>query len=121
MAVRQDEQREERIINEIIVDASGPEEQAMGWYYYLDDTLGFSFKAQCIQERSISPLRMGEVVTVTGMAPADECENEMFVMVHWNDRSLAVPLSQLTGVDVDAETEEAMADWSYWVDPGYTF
>ena len=33
-----DEAREERIHMEIIVDAYGPEEQAMGWYNYLDDT-----------------------------------------------------------------------------------
>jgi hypothetical protein len=34
-----DEEREERINMEIIVDAYGPEEQAIGWYNYLDDTL----------------------------------------------------------------------------------
>jgi hypothetical protein len=28
-----DAAREERIIMEIVVDANGPEEQAMGWYY----------------------------------------------------------------------------------------
>jgi len=32
-------ERENRISEEIIVDANGPEEQAMGWYYYLQDTL----------------------------------------------------------------------------------
>jgi hypothetical protein len=31
-----DDDREQRIDNEIIVDAYGPEEQAMGWYYYCD-------------------------------------------------------------------------------------
>ncbi len=36
-----DEEREERINMEIIVDAYGPEEQAMGWYNYLSDTLQF--------------------------------------------------------------------------------
>jgi len=34
-------QREHRITDEIIVDAYGPEEQAMGWYCYLDGKLGF--------------------------------------------------------------------------------
>ena len=33
-----DEEREQRIMMEIIADANGPEEQAMGWYYYLDGT-----------------------------------------------------------------------------------
>ena len=30
-----DEEREVRINMEIVVDANGPEEQAMGWYNYL--------------------------------------------------------------------------------------
>lgn len=33
------EEREERIMMDIIVDAYGPEEQAMGCYYYLEDTI----------------------------------------------------------------------------------
>ena len=34
--VERDEKRESRIENEAIVDAYGGEEQALGWYYYLD-------------------------------------------------------------------------------------
>jgi Calcium binding len=61
-----DEEREDRII-EIIVDANGPEEQAMGWYYYLQDQLQFPFKATCIDKRSISPLRVNDEVEVLDM------------------------------------------------------
>jgi len=46
---------EDRIAMEIVVDAYGPEEQAMGWYYYLEEKLSFPFKAKCIEERAISP------------------------------------------------------------------
>jgi hypothetical protein len=35
--------REERIHNEVIVDAYGPEEQALGWYYYLENKIQFPF------------------------------------------------------------------------------
>src|SRR5829696_3816903 len=52
-----DEEREQRITMEIVVDAYTPEEQAMGWYYSLEDRLHFPFVARCIAERSISPLR----------------------------------------------------------------
>jgi hypothetical protein len=68
-----DEAREERIDNEAVVDAYGPEEQAMGWYYYLEDRLLFPFRAKCIAERIISPLRTGDTLEVVGMAPEDEC------------------------------------------------
>ena len=43
---KRDPVRERRIVDEIIVDAYGPEEQAMGWYYYLDDQLNFPFTPQ---------------------------------------------------------------------------
>lgn len=116
--------REQRIHEEIIVDAYGPEEQAMGWYYYLEHVLGFPFPARCRTARAISPLTPGERVTVTGMAPEEECEREMFVQVRWQDRSLAVPLAQLDvrgSRAVDSETREAIADWHYWLDQGYVF
>ncbi len=43
---KKDPVREERIENQIIVDAYGPEEQALGWYYYLEDQLPFPFQAR---------------------------------------------------------------------------
>jgi Calcium binding len=39
--VARDEGREERIIMEAVVDAYGPDEQAMGWYSYLEGKLTF--------------------------------------------------------------------------------
>ena len=48
-----DEEREERIHMEIIVDAYGPEEQAMGWYYYLADNMQFPFSDRCVARRTI--------------------------------------------------------------------
>jgi hypothetical protein len=117
--LQQDEEREERITMEIIVDAYGPEEQALGWYYYLESNLNFPFLAKCIAERPISPLQVGDEVEVVGMAPEDECEHEMFVMIRWERRGLAVPLAQLAGIAVDAETLQALEDWSYWIGRGY--
>jgi hypothetical protein len=117
--IERDEQREERIHMEAVVDAYDAEEQAMGWYYYLEDKIRFPFQARCIRERTISPLRVDEVVEVQGMANEGDCMAEMFVMIAWSDRTFGVPLMQLEGVDVDTETEEAIADWHYWVGRGY--
>ena len=41
---------------EIVVDAYGPEERAIGWYCYLENTLDFPFTAQCTGAWAISPL-----------------------------------------------------------------
>jgi hypothetical protein len=114
-----DDEREERISMEIIVDAYDPEEQAMGWYYYLDDNLQFPFKARCIAHRSTSPLEPGDEIEVVEMAPEEECEHEMFVQIRWQSRLLAVPLSQLEGLQVDEQTQQAIEDWHYWVNQGY--
>ena len=119
---KRDEAREARIRDEIVVDAYSPEEQAMGWYCYLEDCLAFPFTAHCTAERSISPLRVGDEVDVLRMAPEDECAHEMFVMMRWEKKGLAVPLAQLKPAsDAGEETRESVADWHYWVRQGYEF
>jgi len=119
---REDPKRERRIQMEIVVDAYGPEERAMGWYYYLEEKLRFPFRAQCIAERKISPLRKGDEVEVVRMAPEEECEHEMFVEIRREKGTLAVPLSQLKPIAAtDKDTKEAVEDWHYWVNQGHEF
>ena len=101
--------REDRIENEAIVDAS-PEEQAMGWYYYLENKIGFPFAAKCIATKAVSPLRKGETVQAIRMAPEDNCAHDMFALVRWQGRKMTVPLSQLVAIDPDESTAEAIGD-----------
>jgi hypothetical protein len=55
------------------------------------------------------------------MAPEDACSADMLVLIRWQGRTMAVPLSQLVAVDPDDSTAEAIADWHYWVAQGYCF
>jgi Calcium binding len=120
--MEKDPDREERITMEIIVDCYDAGEQAMGWCYYLEETMKFPFPALCVEKRSISPIKAGQAVQVIGMADAEECEKEMFVKIIWNDGDiLAIPLSQLQAPEADTKTKEALEDWHYWVDQGYDF
>ena len=89
---KRDKSREERIAMEIVVDAYGEGERALGWYYYLDERLAFPFKAKCVARREISPLKRGEEVDVVGMPSEDECEREMFVTVQWGETDRGVAL-----------------------------
>jgi|SRR5579864_9500718 len=114
-----DDEREERIDMEIIADAYGPDEQAIGWYNYLTDNIQFPFKARCIATRTTSPLEPGDEVKVVEMASAEDCEHDMLVFIRWKSRKFAVPLGQLEGVQVDEETEQAIGDWHYWADQGH--
>ena len=113
--------RERRIEQEIVVDAYGPEERAIGWHCYLDDKLRFPFKAKCVAVREISPLKKGEEAEVLGMAPSDDCMREMFVIVGFAGRKLGVPLVQLDPIKPDPATREAVEDWRYWIAMGYEF
>jgi hypothetical protein len=45
----------------------------------------------------------------------------MLVLITWHGRNVAVPLSQLTPLDTDESTAEAIGDWHYWVAQGYLF
>ena len=117
----EEEDREERITMEIVVDAYDSMEQAMGWCCYLDATLTFPFIARCRSRRPISPLREGDEVEVVAMAPEEECEHEMFVMIRWQEDGLGVPLSQLAVVHADDKTLQAVEDWHYWVERHYQF
>jgi len=113
--------REERILFEIVVDAYDETERAMGWYYYLQDTLKVPFTAQCKTRRSTSPLKVGEIVQVIGMAEEDECMSEIFVLVAYEESELAVPLAQLECQSDDEQTCQAVADWHYWLARGYEY
>ncbi len=120
--LKQDPERDERIMMEIVVDAYGAEERALGWYYYLQDQLQFPFTATCIIKRAISPLCLKDEVEVIGMPVEIECEHEMFVTVRWDKEGLAVLLSQLEPIsDTNEQTRQAVSDWHYWLKMGYLF
>jgi Calcium binding len=54
-------------------------------------------------------------------APEVSCSADMLVLIRWQGRKLAVPLSQLASIDVDQSTADAIGDWHYWVAQGYLF
>ena len=123
LAMNKDVDIEYRIDYEIVVDCYGEYERATGWHCYLDDRLDFPFPALCDQVLPSSPLKEDEEVTVTGMADQNDCFSTMLVQVQWQDRSLSVPLSQLTvdEEDVSEDTFQAIGDWTYWTEYGYSF
>lgn len=112
---------EDRIVMEIVVDAYNEVEQAMGWYCYLQDKITFPFKAHCVFKRASSPLKVDEIVNVISMADTDDCLHDMLVNIGWEGDELSIPLSQLEGIDVDSQTEQALNDWQYWRAQGYCF
>ncbi len=73
-----------------------------------EDKMRFPFICKCIKERRISPLKRGEIIEVVGVAPEEDCENEMFTEIKWKGAHPRCSLSQLEGIGVDEETREAL-------------
>ena len=90
----------------------------MSWYYYLESKISFPFRARCVAANAVSPLRKGETTEVLRMATEDDCEHDMLVQIRWQERKMAVPLSQLETINADESTDEAIGDWHYWVAQG---
>jgi hypothetical protein len=91
----------------------------MGWYYSLEDQMHCPFVARCIAERSISPATRRRRGRRGRDGPEEECQHEIFVLIPWERRTLAVPLAQLEGIAVDEQIRQAIEDWHYWVAQGY--
>ncbi|ACB54418.1 unknown [Crocosphaera subtropica ATCC 51142] len=110
-----DDEREQRISNEIIVDAYNSDEERMGWYCYLEDNLSLPFVAIWDEQ----------TVEVVGISDEDECRKEMRVDIRYSEKNrqdvFSVSLSEINPVDTDETTNEAIADWKYWVGRGYEF
>lgn len=124
-SIEHDENRENRIATEIIVDAEDKEDRAMGWYYYLEETLNCPFMAKWTKKSRKTSTTEEKQVEVLGMAPDDECLKDMYVEVAdingKDDDVYSAKLSEIEAIDADAETKEAIADWHYWLARGYKF
>jgi hypothetical protein len=120
-----DENRENRIKTEILVDAEDKEERAMGWYYYLDDTLEFPFMGKWKKKNRKTGVIDEKLVEVLGMAPEDDCLKDMYVDVGYiggkDDDIHTAKLSEIEAIDVDEETQQALEDWQYWLGRAYKF
>ncbi|MBD2503984.1 calcium-binding protein [Anabaena azotica] len=124
-SVERDETREHRIETEIIVDAEDKEDRAMGWYYYLDDMIDFPFMAKWKKKSRKTSTIEEKPVEVLGMAAEDDCLRDMYVDVAYiggkEDDIHTAKLSDIEPIDVDEDTQEAIADWLYWLGRGYKF
>ena len=119
-----DPSREQRIDYEIVVDAYDEAERAMGWYCLLQDKISFPFLAKWKKTNKKTGAISEKEVEVIDMASADDCESSMYVEVAYigeKDDTFTAKLSDIEAINPDADSEEAIADWKYWVDMGYGF
>ena len=87
-------------------------------HYYLENKIRFPFQAKCLAGRLAAQERRKRRGRAHS-APDDACKHDMLALVGWQGRKIAVPLAQLTAVDPDESTDEAISDWHYSVAQGY--
>jgi hypothetical protein len=67
--------------------------------------------AQCAEDSTF--IGATDIEAACDLSLADACTVKL--------PNLAVPLSQLTAIEPDEDTAEAIGDWHYWVAQGYLF
>lgn len=110
-----EEEREERIQNEIIVDAYNDEEVKMGWYTYMQDELQFPFTATTMIKRRSGQYKK-QTIDVLDLAEADDnyFGNDMMLEAAYTEDIFIVPMTELTNIQADESTTQALEDWKYW-------
>jgi hypothetical protein len=112
-----DAEREERIMDEAIVDAHDDEEVFVSWYYYLQDILEFPFQAY-VRVENPKQVHMRTLVTVLEMSAMELCSIRSIWFVAQVKNSswyFNIPASDITEVQAGEETVQALADWKYWI------
>ena len=110
----EDEEREHRILYDIVVDAYDEYEQNMGWYYYFEENLNFPIPiiAKLRNRKGFEKTHV-EIVSITseGNAPIrlGICESN-------SDRIISIKLEDVISANTTDENLQILNDWLYWHD-----
>jgi hypothetical protein len=115
--VKFNQEIEDRIADEIIVDAYGSAEVAAAWNAYLADMIRFPFKGWWRGIENVDLTPCNESVDVIDFLEVGHPR----VKIIWNGKRLTVPLEEIEGVGLSADAAQAMHDWAYWIAQGYEF
>lgn len=102
-----------RITYEIIVDCYDDHEVKMGWYYYMEEKLGFPFHAT-VDIKKRGGKKETKKVEVLELTSDEEFGDDMMVGVAFDEYVHSVPLLSLRDIEADEETLEAVGDWRFW-------
>lgn len=111
-------EHEQRIHDEIVVDAYGDEEVITSWYYYLEEALRFPFTAM-VQTHRDGNTFISHQVKFVQMAPFFRCGYwQMWgvgVLSILHNVPLYFSLSDIQKIEPDPQRFEALTDWLYWI------
>jgi Calcium binding len=115
MAREHDEEREHRIHYEIIVDAYDEYEQAMSWYYCMEEKLEFPMKAKVKLH-----LKGGKIeekaVQIVEIDPKSETSLTLRLGITEgkSDRVQYISPEDIVSIKASDDSLEIINDWLYW-------
>ena len=105
-----DQARQQRLSNEVFVDAYTEEELAQCWYHYLERKVTFPFEARWGKETL-------EIVGMDSASESADAEVQMDALYREGDIEdiISVRAADLVPLQTDAATAEAIEDLQYWI------
>jgi hypothetical protein len=118
MKPERNEEREERIENEILVDTYNEYEAKGAWQEYLSDNISFPFTAK-IKVKD----KQGNESLISVEAVGFEGKNRFRVNVSESgtSRLFSESLLKIKEIKADFDTKQAINDWKYWRAQGNLF
>jgi hypothetical protein len=115
MTRQKDEERDHRIHDEIIVDAYGEEEQAMSWYYYMEENLAFPMKAK-VKLRFRGGKTEEKAVKIVEIDPESETSLTLRLGITEgkSDRVQYISPEDIVSIQTTEGNSEILNDWLYW-------
>ncbi len=115
MAKEKDEERDDRIHDEIIVDAYDEYEQAMSWYIHLNDNLVFPIKAK-VKLRLRGGKTEEKAVQIVEVDPKseDSLTLRLGITEGKSDRIQYISPKEIVSINTSDENLEILNDWLYW-------
>lgn len=91
-------------------------EVSMGWYYFMEETLEFPFKATVPLKKRDGSTEMKEV-KITGLASDEEgfTGKDFNFQMENGEYLQTIAYSKLSNVKASPETLEAFKIWNYWL------
>jgi Calcium binding len=116
MAKIKDEEREHRIVYEVIVDAYDDYEQNMGWFYYFEEGLEFPINATIKLALRGGKSEEKKVKIVKVKPDNEDKPMQLGIVEGKSERVQYISPEAIIGVKTTDENLEILNDWLYWHD-----
>lgn len=105
-----------KIDYEIIVDCYDEYEVSMGWYYFMEETVKFPFRATAKFKKRNGSIEQKEI-EIIGLASDEEgfMKNDFDLEIEVGEHISTIAYSKLSNIKASQETIDAFTIWNHWI------